>query len=43
LPPTPDDIESLLKKNKEMSEEEIQNFYQTNLKLRKLREVVEEL
>ena len=43
LPPTPDDIENLLEFNKDMNEEEIQNFYQNNLKLRKLREVVEEL
>jgi len=43
MPATPNDIEYFFKKNKGFLEEDIQQFYQDNLKHRKLREIVEEM
>ena len=43
LPATPEDIKELLKAEKNLSEEDIDGFYQQNIKNRKLHEIIEEL
>ena len=43
LPASPDDIHDIIARHKELREEDIQMYYQENLKQRKLREIVEEL
>lgn len=43
LPAAPEDIKSLLKNQNTITEEDVESFYQTNIKHRKLREIVEEL
>lgn len=43
LPATPDDLQELLRVERSLSEEDIDEFYRQNIKNRKLREIVEEL
>jgi hypothetical protein len=43
LPAAPEDIKSLLKNQSIITEEDVETFFQTNIKHRKLREIVEEL